>query len=55
MADLDLVMDWTIRKRLSINTNKTESMIFSNRQYDKEILVKFGREQIDFKSRFEFF
>ena len=54
-SELNLVYDWTIYNRLSVNSNKTNCMLFSNRHCDvRNDIVKMGPDTLNFTNSFKF-
>lgn len=54
-SELELVSQWAIHNRLTINADKTECIVFSNREFSiSNSQIKMGSEYINFKNSCKF-
>ena len=53
--ELNLLNDWAIQNRFTINTDKTEFILFSNRQANiDDIQLKIGHDQLTLITNYKF-
>ena len=53
-SEIEIFRQWCIANRLSLNVDKTCALIFTNRNYDQNLVISFGSSPINICTEFTF-